>query len=80
MWSDGVIGIKNKGGKYVSVQYWCKHFEEPSEDYGIDYGRISKLTLRQDGKEVYNYDRGLDTEPQTEEAEKALMILMKKYN
>ena len=35
--------------------------------------------LKEDGKEVYNYDRGLDTEPQTEEAEKALMILMKKY-
>lgn len=80
MWSNGVIGIKNKGGKYVTVKYWCKHFEEPSEDYGIDGGRISKLTLRQDEKEVYNYDRGLDIEPQTEEAEQALAILMHEYN
>ncbi len=79
MWSNGAIGIKNKDGKYVAVKYWCKHFEEPSE-FGIENGRISKLTLRQDEKEVYNYDRGLDITPQTEEAEQALAILMKEYN
>jgi len=27
-------------------------------DYGIDGGPISKLNIRKDGKEVYNYDRG----------------------
>lgn len=32
------------------------------------------------GKEVYNFDRGLDIEPQTEEAEKALAILTHEYN
>lgn len=37
-------------------------FDEPSEDYGIDGGRISKLWISNDntGKCVYNYDRGLD--------------------
>lgn len=79
MWSNGAIGIKNKDGKYVEVKYCCKHFEEPSE-FGIENGRISKLTLRQNEKGVYNYDRGLDITPQTEEAEQALAILMKEYN
>ena len=58
MWSNGAIGIKNKDGKYVSVKYWCKHFEEPSEDYGIDGGRISKLTLRQNERVRYCTSNG----------------------
>lgn len=45
-----------------------------------DNGRVSKLTLVQDSKVVYNYDRGEDVEPQTSEAEKALAILLKEYN
>lgn len=79
MWSNGTIGIKNKQGKYAAVKYWCEHFEEPSK-FGIENGRISKLTLQQDDREVYNYDRGLDVEPQTEEAEQALAILIHEYN
>ena len=43
-------------------------------------GRISKLMLKQDGKVVYNYDRGEDIEPQTPEAEKALAILIYQFN
>lgn len=35
MWSNGAVEVKNKFGKKVLVEYWCKHFEEPSEDYGI---------------------------------------------
>lgn len=80
MWKEGTIGVAGKGGKYTAVHYLVKHDEEPSEDYGIDGGRIFELTLRQDGKEVYNFDRGLDIEPQTEEAEKALAILWHEYN
>ena len=79
MWSNGTIGIKNNLGNYVTIKYWCKHFEEPGK-FGIENGRISKLTLQQGNKEVYNYDRGLDIGPQTEEAEQALAILMHEYN
>ena len=43
-------------------------------------GRISKLMLKQDGRVVYNYDRGEDVEPQTPEAEKALAVLIHEYN
>ena len=80
MWSEGTIGVKNEDGKYAEVHYWCKHFDEPSEEYGIDGGRISKLMLKQDGRVVYNYDRGEDIKPQTPEAEKALAILIHEYN
>jgi len=61
------------------VHYWAKVYDEPSE-YGIEKGRISKATLRQDGKIVYNFDRGSDVPPQTEEAEMALAILLKEYS
>mgnify|MGYP006990125689 CR=1 FL=1 len=36
--------------------------------------------LKQNGKVVYNYDRGEDIEPQTPEAEKALAILIYQFN
>lgn len=41
---------------------------------------VSKLMLKQDGRVVYNYDRGEDVELQTPEAEKALAILLHEYN
>ena len=75
MWTQGTIG----NGGMTSVSYWVKHYENESQ-FGIDNGRISKLTLVQDSKVVYNYDRGEDIEPQTSEAEKALAILLKEYN
>jgi len=61
------------------IHYWVKHFDESSV-YGIDEGRISKLTLKQDGKFIANFDRGWDIVPETYEAKAALAILMKKYN
>ena len=75
MWSEGSIKIENS-----IFHYWVKHYEEPSEDYGINGGRISKLTLKRDGKIVYNYDRELDIEPADEQTETALAILIKEYN
>lgn len=50
MWREGTIGIPNKDGGYKSVKYWIKHFDKPSEDYGINGGKISKLSLKMDGK------------------------------
>lgn len=78
MWTEGTIGVPDKDGKYIAVKYQAKIYDEPSM-FGIEEGRISKLNLRQDGKEVYNYDRGLDLPPQTPEAEIALAILLKEY-
>lgn len=53
---------------------------ESLRQYGIESGRISKLTLKISGEVVYNYDRGLDVPPQNEAAETALAILMYEYN
>lgn len=75
MWSEGSIKVKDS-----IIHYWVKHFEEPSEDWGIDGGRISKLSLKQDGEWAANYDRGWDLKPTSEAAEIALAILMKEYN
>lgn len=78
MWHEGTIGIA-VDGKNVAHHYWVKSFDEGSK-YGIDGGRISKLTIKRDGKVVCNYDRGWDVRPQDEATEKALAILMVDYN
>lgn len=80
MWVEGTIGVKNADSEYTAVHYWCSHSDEPSEEYGIDGGRISRLMLKQDGEVVYDYGRGLDIVVQTKEAEQALAILMHEYN
>ena len=80
MWKQGAIGGKDSNGKMVSVTFWVKQYEEPSEEYGISGGRISKLMLKQDGRVVYNNHPGEDVETLTPEAEKALAILLHEYN
>ena len=68
MWSEGVIGIPDAKDK------------EPSETYGINGGRISKLMIKIDGETVCNYDRGWDIHPTCKEAEMALCILLENHN
>ena len=48
MWSEGVIGIPDAKDKkkYTKCHYWVKHYAEPSETYGINCGRISKLMIK----------------------------------
>ena len=78
MWSNGrVFTVKTK----VGYEYWCKHYDEPSQ-FGIDGGKISKLTIRRlsDGKELYNYDRGLDFDILDENGKTAYLIILKQYN
>ena len=79
MWKEGTIGIPKKEGGYTVVHYWAKVYEKKSR-YGIDGGRISKLTLKVKGEVIYNYDRGKDILPQNEAAEKALAILLYEFN
>lgn len=75
MWSKGTLQL----GKQT-IQYWVKHFEEESEVYGLDGGRISKLSIKCDGRWIAEYDRGWDTKPNSSLAKKALSILKKKFN
>ena len=79
MWTEGCIGVSDGSGKYTPVKYWVKHFEEPSH-FGINGGRISKLTLSIKGKIVCSYERGWDIKPNCEAAKKAYEILLKEYN
>lgn len=57
MWKEGSLKV------YDSIfRYWLKQYDESSQ-FGIDGGRISKLTLKRDGTIVANYDRGWDVNP-----------------
>ncbi|MCL2235450.1 MAG: hypothetical protein FWB98_03285 [Defluviitaleaceae bacterium] len=70
MWSRGEIN---------GYKFDVKHYENGSE-YGINEGRVSKLSIRKDGKEVYNYDRGLDYDNLDKAGKKAYVEILKKYN
>ena len=78
MWSEGIIASPATGRKY---KYWVKHYDEGSE-FGIDGGKISKLTIRElgGGKDLYNFDRGLDIPPANKDVEAVLRIVLEKYN
>lgn len=64
--------IENKGKDYKVT---FKQFDEGSE-FGINGGRISKLTINVDNKKVANYDRGWDIEPVDEDTKAVLEILL----
>ena len=68
-----------KNGRIDNFEYWVKSYDEPSI-YGIEEGRISKLTVKRDGREIINYDRGWDLEPQTDADRKILAMILAKYN
>ena len=75
MWTKGATRVEG-----TEVLFWIKHFDEPSEDYGIDGGRISKIMLKANGTCTLNYDRGWDIEPEDKASQLAFAILMQKYN
>ena len=49
-----------------NITFEAKVFDNPSV-FGIDGGRISKLSIRNASEEIVNYDRGWDVEPTTPE-------------
>lgn len=80
-WHEGTIGIPQKDGSSKIAHYWVKAFEEGSE-WGINGGKISKLSIKIDGEWVANYDRGWDVKPadNDEAAQLAYCILLNEYN
>lgn len=80
-WHEGTIGIPQKDGSSKIAHYWVKTFEEGSE-WGINGGKISKLSIKIDGEWVANYDRGWDVKPvdDDEAAQLAYCILLNEYN
>ena len=81
MWSQGTIGVPNGDGTYTTCRYWVKHYDEPSETYGNNGGRVSNLITKLDGETVCNYDRGWDIEPADDlPTQMAYCILLENYN
>lgn len=78
---EGTIGIPQRDGSSKIAHYWVKTYDEGS-DYGINGGRISKLSIKINGEWVVNYDRGWDIEPDEndEAAQIAYCILLNEYN
>ncbi len=74
MWREGTVSVNGE-----IFHYWLKQYEEGSE-FGINGGRISKLTIKRSGREVYNYDRGEDIAPIDKNTETALAIILKSDN
>lgn len=70
MWKEGSIRVHDS-----IFHYWIKQWDEGSQ-FGIEGGRISKLSLTRDGKEVASYDRGWDIKPQDPDAQLALEIIL----
>lgn len=74
MWREGSIKV----GSSI-FHYWMKQYDEGSE-WGIEGGRISKLTIKRDGEMVCNYDRGWDVKPSDPESQMAMEILLHTEN
>jgi hypothetical protein len=71
MWTKGEIN---------GYKFYAKHYEEGSE-YGIGgNGRISKLEIRKDGRELYLYERGLCFDRLDAEGREVYEQILKKYN
>ena len=82
MWKQGTIGIpdKNDAEHLIVCHYWVKVCERPSKVFGINGGRIIKLTIKIDGVVTANYERGWDIEPKDEPTRLASMILLQNHN
>ena len=70
MWGHGTLN---------GYEYWVKHYSEGSQ-FGIDGGKISKLSIRKDGRELYNFDRGLDFDNLDDGGRAVYDELLKRYN
>ena len=70
MWNKGEIN---------GYKYQVKHYEEGSQ-YGIGEGRISKLSIRKDDVELYNYDRGLDFDNLNKGGKATYAKILEQYN
>jgi len=81
MWHEGTVGIPVEGGKTKIAHWYVKSFKECSE-YGINGGKISKLSIKIDGVWVADYDRDWLIEPAEDDklAQVTLAILLNAYN
>jgi hypothetical protein len=78
MWEKGRVAAVDGDTTY---EYHAKVYDEPSELYGLNEGRVSKLAIRKAGeiKWLVNYDRGWDIRPATKELENIVNVILAKY-
>lgn len=69
-WKEAII--ENKGKDYKVT---FKQFKEGNV-FGINGGRISKLTINKGKEKVANYDRGWDIEPTDDDTKAVLELLL----
>ena len=74
MWKEGSLKVHDS-----IFHYWMKVYEEGSQ-FGIDGGKISKLTLKRGGAIVANYDRGWGIKPADTDTQLAVDILLYSEN
>ena len=74
MWKEGSIRVNGE-----VFHYWMKQYDEGSQ-YGINGGRISKLTLKRSGAIVCNYDSGWDVATRDQNTQLAPEILLHSEN
>lgn len=74
MWKTGTFIINN-----CTFDYSMKVYEEESA-YGIDGGKISKLTLERNGATVCCYDRNWVIKPGGPKTQAALEYILREAN
>ena len=78
----GVIGIPDARDKnrYTSCRYEITCNKGKSKKYGLNGGKIIRLTISVDGKVTTSYDKGWIPEPEDEPSQLALCILLYSNN
>ena len=78
----GVIGIPDARDKnrYTSCRYEITCNKSRSKKYGLNGGKIIRLTISVDGKVTTSYDKGWITKPEDEPSQLALCILLYSNN
>lgn len=79
---NGVIGIPDAKDKnrYTSCRYEITCNKSRSKKYGLNGGKIIRLTISVDGKVTASYGKGWITEPEDEPSQLALCILLYSNN
>jgi len=84
VWSEATFGIPDLKAKdpkkYIPCLCRMNRSDEPSEEDGINGGRISELTIKVGGRITCKYVRGWVKEPEDTPTKIAIHILLEQYN
>jgi hypothetical protein len=79
MWHEGQIGATESGTVY---KWWAKIYDEPSEEFGLNGSRVSKLTIRKigDTRDLFNWDRSMDKDAENDEVAAVVALVLAKFS